>query len=300
MRFAATILIAGCVLVCSGGCSSALHGAARTGDADRVRALLTQGANAGEKDSDGRIALHCACEYGHSEAAGVLLDAGSDVNARDNDGRTPLLWAALGCSMPCAELLLARGADATAYGGRKHSPLAYNPAFGSPLAAAIDQAAAPPAGTTALHIAAELGQPDMVQLLLSRGANIDARDADGATPLLAACNCLIAPPVRQWVPQKNGGAKEVVIERRNEQIVMLLLEKGASVTVANKSGLTPLHCAVLYKRKAAVEALLAKGADINAKAWHGLEWRTPLRCSRLWAGGDKEIEAVLLQHGATE
>ena len=42
---------------------------------------------------------------------------------------------------------------------------------------------------TALHFAADLGALDIVQLLLKSGANIDAQDTEGQTPLMLAAIC---------------------------------------------------------------------------------------------------------------
>jgi len=55
--------------------------------------------------------------------------------------------------------------------------------------------------------------------------------------------------------------------------VSLLLQRGADVNSRTKSGTTPLHTAVLYRRTEIAEYLLDKGADVNAKSAGGT---TPL------------------------
>jgi ankyrin repeat protein len=102
-------------------------------------------------------------------------------------------------------------------------------------------------GRTALFYAASQGNEALVSRLLAVNAKVDARDASGATPLMAA----LRNPATRWPTAK------------------LLLDKGADINVADKHGRTPLMEAVLRApgmmdtdaQSAVVEALLAAGAD---------------------------------------
>ena len=94
---------------------------------------------------------------------------------------------------------------------------------------------------TALHLAALYGQPKVMRLLVEAGADVDAYDSRGNTPLLLAA------------------------EQRRTDVVMELIRLGADVN--KKKGphfCTPLHAAVLRMDMGSVVALLTAGADVNA------------------------------------
>ncbi|MBN8616225.1 MAG: ankyrin repeat domain-containing protein [Deltaproteobacteria bacterium] len=109
-------------------------------------------------------------------------------------------------------------------------------------------------GATALHVAAWAGQRVLVELLLSRGAKVDAKDGIGATALHHAAR---------------GG---------REEIVALLLSKKAKVDVATKkaksaaffdAGVTPLHASLEHGHLALTRQLVAAGADPQARTANG-------------------------------
>jgi hypothetical protein len=92
-------------------------------------------------------------------------------------------------------------------------------------------------GTPALSIAA-LGQSPLVfNKLLDNGADVNARDDVGGTPLFSACKEPDISPVKR------------------------LLERGADVNARSKFGETPLYMAVAYGQEAVVRILLDHGAD---------------------------------------
>lgn len=99
---------------------------------------------------------------------------------------------------------------------------------------------------THLHLAAHYGQPKVMRLLVDAGADVDAYDSVGKTPLLLAA------------------------EQRRTDVVMELIKLGADVNKKKRPRFeterfaTPLHAAVLRMDMGSVVALLTAGADVNA------------------------------------
>ncbi|KAF7117758.1 hypothetical protein CNMCM5793_006938 [Aspergillus hiratsukae] len=136
--------------------------------------------------------------------------------------------------------------------------------------------------TTALHAAA-LGQNEAVtRRLLELGADVNALDGDGASPLhYAAHNPTTAPAVVRLL-LKHGSKTEIAdtwhgrpLHRAagwgNMRAIELLLQYGADVAARGFSDLRPLHTAVVRGVYAAVVLLVEGGSDVNARTSTG--WR---------------------------
>ena len=88
---------------------------------------------------------------------------------------------------------------------------------------------------------------EMARDLITRGADVRARNRRGAEPLHAAVTGVPGSP--SWGPA------------RQRDVVLYLIEAGADPNAAAAGGVTPLHRAVRNRCSAAVEALLRAGAD---------------------------------------
>jgi ankyrin repeat protein len=148
------------------------------------------------------------------------------------------------------------------------------------------------AGDTPLHVAAAAYQRDIAEDLVSRGANVSARNRRGAEPLHYAADGI--PGSDAWNPD----AQYAVVE--------FLIRAGADPNSQDKSGVAPLHRAVRTRCTAAVRALLANGADAVKKNKSG---STPLHLAVQNTGRSsaatavardeqEEIIKLLLDHGA--
>ncbi|XP_054722561.1 ankyrin repeat domain-containing protein 65-like [Uloborus diversus] len=89
---------------------TALHHAARIGDAEKIRTLLEAGWDARARDRSGRTPLHHAVGSGRKAAAEVLLGADPECDGPDFHGRRPLHLAARAGLVPTARALVSRGA----------------------------------------------------------------------------------------------------------------------------------------------------------------------------------------------
>ena len=93
---------------------TALHWAARHGDADLVTALVAAGANPRATTLFGSYTpLHLAAERGSAAIAKALVAAGAPVDARTNTGATPLMLAAAAGDVAVITTLLDKGRRST-------------------------------------------------------------------------------------------------------------------------------------------------------------------------------------------
>jgi ankyrin repeat protein len=205
--------------------------AAMYGDEVRVQEILAGGADVNAKDvSKGNTALHAAAEHGHFNVSRLLVESGARVDMANEDGYTPLHKAAAMGDYDTSALLVEKGADVKARTS---------------------------VGDTPLHFAAEMRNFEMAQMvkamgvksnynwktdnekvaafLIQRGAELDARDKFGRTPLQRTT---------PW---------------NNYPVAKLLIDSGADASIKDNDGLTPYDHAK------------AKGAKDVAKLLNSLE-----------------------------
>lgn len=171
---------------------TALHGAALEGNKTKVEELVAKGADVNAKGADGTTPLHKAAGNGQKDVVMQLLAMGADIKSEDGKGRIPLHFAAGGTKADCkdiVELLLTGAVDINVRD--KY------------------------AGWTPLHWAALGGQQSITELLLAKGADVNAKGKDGETPLQRAAS--------------DG----------NRDVVELLLAKGADANTVDRYGNTP-------------------------------------------------------------
>lgn len=163
-------------------------------DESLVALFLRYGANPNAADADGATPLHISAMMGAPGTARRLIRAGARLEARNKNGETPLMLAA----SPLANLsnvrdLIAAGANLEARDKRGITALttAAITENGAPLARLLLDAGARTEipdddGATPLIAAALTGHADVLELLLSHGANANAHDKKGQTALDAA------------------------------------------------------------------------------------------------------------------
>ena len=173
-------------------------------------------------------------------------------------------------------------------------------------------------GMTPLHWAVKWGDRALVELLLAKGADVNAKTArpfligdvkpdyhhtplhyavafgrkDLAELLIAKGADVNAKTDYGWTPLHVANSAGHIWQK---EVVDLLIAKGADINAKGSNGWTPLHYAAYDAQKGAVELLIAKGADINAKDDEG---KTALR---LAIDGKRDAVAeVLRKAGAKE
>ena len=149
---------------------------------------------------------------------------------------------------------------------------------------------------TPLHLAAERGHKPIVELLLRKGAVVDARRAGGSTPLLLASyhgKIEIVKLLLERRADPNAGATDGSTAlhaaastvrhgsmfgwddgKANDAVAELLLAVGANPNARTSNGQTPLHVALEISTRAQVaKRLIAHKADVTARDKRG---QTPL------------------------
>ncbi|CAL8100802.1 unnamed protein product [Calicophoron daubneyi] len=138
--------------------------ASMNGHTNAVRLLLEHGSDINAHiETNRNTALTLACFQGRHEVVNLLVERKANIEHRAKTGLTPLMEAASGDYVEVGMILLEHGAD-------------------------VNAAPVPSSRDTALTIAADKGNAKFVNLLLEKGAVVEARNKKGATPLWLASN----------------------------------------------------------------------------------------------------------------
>jgi len=201
--------------------ATALHWA--ISDPGKVKLLLMKGTDVDAKSVDGRTPLHTAAALPTGAAVvKLLLEVGADVEARSITGTTPL-FGAVAAGVDITRLLLDKGANPNAVSQTGQTPLMATRSsdiVSLLVARGADVKARSKRGETALADVVGRGDLEAARLLLDTGADVNAVDYRGYTPLMHATQ----------------------YDRDALEIVRLLLAHGAHVNVTAE-GQTPVSIA---------------------------------------------------------
>lgn len=261
----------------------AIIAASRYGNTAAVQKLIAaQPDLVNSRDRAGSTPLHHAAGFGTLAMVKLLLENGADVNAVNQRKSTPLFWAL--ADEAKVRLLLEKGASITAKtsDGRSLTYQAALMANANPmLRLLLNKGASADGktlnGLTPLMAASRRADLEAMKLLIANKADVNARSAAGATPLMSAAATGQAAAVKLLLShgadvnartKKNETALADAATAGVEETVKLLLDAGAEVNVSDARGYTPLLYAAGSDTMPAgvVKLLLAKGADVSAKA----------------------------------
>jgi quinoprotein dehydrogenase-associated probable ABC transporter substrate-binding protein len=229
-------------------------------DFDRVKFLVSKGADVNKVDGQGWTPLQSAARQRRDKMVKLLIELGADPNAGDP---TPLVAALMRDHVPSVKALIELGADKEKPGQDNFKPL--------PLAIAEDKYESAKAlmeagadvnslsGTdqlTPLMIAAGQTSPaegamflpgstrptDIARGLIDRGANVNAQSVNGVTPLMIAAT------------------------HNNAPMIGMLIDAGADVSLKNKLGQTAAEVAEKNGNLEAQQAILVLGSSKAAAA----------------------------------
>ncbi|XP_065557977.1 putative ankyrin repeat protein RF_0381 [Artemia franciscana] len=220
-----------------------------TSNLDLVKFLLNRGANpnCGE-------CLHHAVKEGRADICKLLIGFGAKLDAMNAKKDTPLLIAIRNNNLELVKLLLKRGA---------------NPNCGEYL-----------------HLAVKKGSADVCNLLIKSGAEIDATNVHGETPLGTAIKTsnvdLVKLLLKRGANPNCGACLHLAVEKGRSDLCELLIDSGANLDAMNANKEYPLHVAVRNKNLELVNFLLVKA-------------KTDPNCGRKRRRNAEEHETVILQ-----
>jgi ankyrin repeat protein len=201
-----------------------------------------------ESETEGVTPLMDAIITGNVAEVARLIADGTDLEARDSDGDTAMVYAVMQPTTEALLLLLDAGA-------------------------AIDSRGM--SGTTPLMRAVEEGQYEAAKILIERGANCAAEDEEEESLVIQAAR-LDAVDVLRMILERGvgrlGDALHEACRCGSRDCALALLEVGADPNALGSDSCTPLMSAVGGDDpdSGIVDALIAKGADVNATDEEGM------------------------------
>ncbi|CAG2220164.1 unnamed protein product [Mytilus edulis] len=222
---------------------SPLHYAALNENFDIVKILVSLGADVSVPDIEGHSPLHYAALNENVEMVKLLVSLGANLSVTNNEVRdSPLHKSARNGKVEIVKLLVSLGADLSTTNKQVKTPLVlFEEYYNTSHWYTTDDK-----GGSPLHQATNQEEQNIVEVLVSLGANMSARNNEGNTPLhqavgngqltmVKALTCLGAD-----ITVKNNEEKKDTIEKTSEQLTVTSKKETAgndsrSLPIARKS-----------------------------------------------------------------
>jgi ankyrin repeat protein/chitinase len=282
-----------------------LHIAAKFGLAALAKALLAKHLDKDVRDGAGNSALAIAIESGHEEVVDLLVKAGVSIDLLGPSGQTILIILVEMGFKDVAKQILQKAEQtpqiallAAAYEGRNTelAQILQNPDLDLKDKHELF-------GVTALLVATECGNYEVIKALLKHGVDVNARGGGATSPALHRATChgdvkivklLLAN--NATIDLRDGEGKTAwacSVVKHQREISNLLRKAGADPNTKGALGVSELYNAANGHRLEDVRFLLESGTDPSIQTiygWAPLHWVS--------AHGNYDIVKLLLKYGA--
>ncbi|XP_053326316.1 CARD- and ANK-domain containing inflammasome adapter protein-like [Spea bombifrons] len=307
-----------------------LHKASENGHSEAVAVLLRAGANIYGLDGDSQTAVHLAARNNHrkvlkvfldeearryknrrnflhmaaekddSQLVKLLLENGAPVDAVDDKRRTALFNAVSAGHEATVKVLLENGASVDS--GIIDAAFSTNNEAIFGLLLEYSKGLSPDTMISALFKAVKMNLSGIINALVDKGAEVNARNDIEYTPLLLAAE-LGKPEAAQALVEKGAHldvrtpnqntALHLAVQGGNVSIAKLLIRKGMNINITGPGDQTPIHVAAFHNKQDIVDVLIDAGANVNAVT---KDLVTPLHIAS--QRGNLDVAQRLLHHRA--
>ncbi|MBW1743404.1 MAG: ankyrin repeat domain-containing protein [Deltaproteobacteria bacterium] len=237
-----------------------LFSATRWHQTQMIEWLISKGADVNAKSRAGQTPLHMACGIGMLDIVELLLAHGADIQARTDTGDTPLSLAQEDEHADVVELLRKHGAKESAQATQSKEPIKEPQKNEQSIEDANKL-------SSELFEAIQSNNLERVKELVAQGVDLNVRDSRGNTPLtrvikyemgrLSIVEVLISggADVNAKDRVRGGTPLHLAVAGGHKEVVKLLIASGADLNAKNRRDITPLDQAKLRGHTDIVEML---------------------------------------------